>query len=180
MGKSDYEWYKSRGICPKCRVNDAFQNHVFCPECLERVSNENIKYAHKRAEYQSNQNAARKIRYQERKQSGLCTVCGKKPAFRGMLCNECHAKRMEYRRNVEYQKREGRTYGDAFRQRMEDGICMYCGKEQANGYKFCKSCLDKRRKISRKVGKQNSKNGFMGKEVNGQWKQMKSKRLENT
>ena len=179
MGKSDYEWYKSRGICPKCRVNDAFYNHVFCPECLERISAENVKYAHKRAEYQSNQNAARKIRYQERKQAGICTVCGKKPKNHGLLCNECHLKRMKNRMNKEYQKFGGRKRGDAFRQRMEAGLCMYCGKEQINGYKFCKSCLDKRQKISKKVGKQNSENGFMRKEVDTQWHQLKLKISEN-
>lgn len=177
--KSDYEWYKSKGICPRCRVNDAFQNHVFCPECLEKISVENTKYAHKREEYQRNQNKARKIQYEKRKQLGVCTRCGKNPSQHGVYCNECYLKRMKNRRNTEYQKFGGRKCGDAFRQRMESGLCMYCGKEQVPGYKFCETCLEKRQEIARKVGEKNSENGFMRKEVDGQWQQMKSKHSEN-
>lgn len=100
-------------------------------------------------------------------------MCGKKPAQHGGYCNECYLKRMKYRKNTEYQKRDGRTYGDAFRQRMEAGLCMYCGKKQVPGYKLCKSCLEKRQKIAQKMGKQNSEKGYMREEVNRQWMTLK-------
>ena len=177
MGKSDYEWYKSKGICPRCRINDALQNHVFCPECLEKISVANAKYDHKRAEYQKNRNNVKRIQYKKRKQEGTCVVCGKKPAQQGNYCNECYLKRMKNRRNTEYQKRDGRTYGDALRQRMSAGLCMYCGKNQVPGYKLCKSCLEKRQKIARKAGKQNS---FMREEVNRQCEHMKLKHSGNS
>lgn len=181
MKKSDYEWYKSKEVCPRCRVNDAFHNHTFCAKCLEKISVENTRYSHKRAGYQANQNKAKKIQYHERKKAGLCTVCGKKTAQHGQLCNECHAKRMNRRRHSkEYQKFGGRKCGDAFRERMAAGVCMFCGKPQVAGYKFCKDCLAKRQQISRKTGIQNSKNGYMRKEVNRQWEQNKLKHLGNT
>lgn len=107
-------------------------------------------------------------------------MCGKKPARHGIYCNECYLKRMKYRKNTEYQKRDGRTYGDAFRQRMEAGLCMYCGEKQVPGYKFCKSCLEKRQKIAQKIGKHISDNGFMREEVNRQWDQMKLRHSWNS
>ena len=109
----------------------------------------------------------------------MCTRCGKNPSQHGVYCNECYLKRMKNRRNTEYQKFGGRKCGDAFRQRMESGLCMYCGKEQVPGYKFCKTCLEKRQEIAIKIGEKNSENGFMRKEVDGQWQQMKSKHSEN-
>lgn len=180
MNKTDYEWYKSKRICPRCRVNDAFENHVFCPECLEKISMGNAKYSHKREEYQKNQNKARRIQYAKRKQAGMCTVCGKNTAQHSVYCNECYLKRMKNRRNTEYQKRDGRKSGDAFRQRMRAGLCMYCGEKQVPGYKFCKSCLEKKQEVGRKIGKQNSENSFMREEVDRQWEKAKLKHLENT
>lgn len=149
--KEDYAWYKSKGICPKCRVNDAFSGHVHCAECLEKIAVNNTRYAHKRAEYQSNQNRAERIRYAEAKQAGLCTCCRKKIAQHGQLCNECHVKRMAYRKNSkEYQAREGRSRGEAFRNRMAAGLCMYCGRPQAEGSKLCNMCLEKYQKSIKK------------------------------
>lgn len=177
---SSYEWYKSKGICPKCRVNDAFHGHVLCAECLEKSAIERQKYVYKRAEYQKKRNAVRKKQREERKQAGLCTRCGKKPQQHGQLCNECHMRRMKNRRALERQKRNGRTYGDAFRQRMEAGLCMYCGKIQVPGYKLCEDCLKKRQEMAKKIGIRNSEDGYMRKEVDGQWKQIRSKHSGNT
>lgn len=145
MSKSDYEWYKSKGICPRCRVNDAFINHVLCTKCLEETSINNTKYSHKRAEYQKRQNEVKKIRYMERKKEGMCTACGKKKAQHGIYCNECWRKRIKNERKRNMKKLGGRTYGDAFKERIEAGLCAYCGKEQEPGYKLCESCLKKSR-----------------------------------
>lgn len=147
---TDYEWYKSKGICPMCRINDAFPGHVHCTECLEKITIANTRYDHKRGEYQISQNRARKIRYAERKQAGLCVTCGKSVAQHGTLCNRCYTKRMVRRKNSkEYLGRE--RAGEAFRRRMSAGLCMYCGMPQAEGSKLCNACLEKRRGAIKKA-----------------------------
>lgn len=163
------DYYKKMGICPMCKKKPAFSNFVHCADCLEKIALNNIKYrAKKHEEYERRNNLSKKKRYQERKEKGLCTSCGKRKKEHGMLCNLCWAKRQRSRQAREYPKRK--RYGEHFRERISAGVCMYCGKEVVPGYKFCESCLQKRK---RAIG--TSSCGTWRKEINRQWKTAKQK-----
>lgn len=170
------EWYKGRRICPRCRINDAFGNFVHCAECLEKISENNIKYRDKRTEYDKRGNAAKKVKYAKRKRSGICTACGKKAQQQGQLCTECYVKRRK-RRLASREYTEKKAPGEAFRERMQAGLCMYCGKPQVKGYKFCKEHLPILQERASVLGK--NKDNAMRKEVEASWKMHKSKTLEN-
>lgn len=142
------EYYKRHGICPKCKKRKAFGLFVHCEVCLEEIRINNLKYSDRRSEYNKKHNENKRIQYNERKEEGLCTVCGKKKATNGQLCTECYRKRLLRRRVNEY---SGRAYGEAFRERMDAGLCMYCGKPQVEGYKFCAEHLEAKRKIVKKA-----------------------------
>jgi hypothetical protein len=54
-------------------------------------------------------------RYNRLKEQGICVVCGKKEADRGVCCSECHEKRREYylkyrHTMTEYQYNKQREY----------------------------------------------------------------------
>ena len=148
MQETPREYYKRIGICPKCKKRKAFGNYVHCAECLEEIRINNLKYDDRRPEYEKRHNENKKIQYRQRKQDGICVMCGKKKANLGVYCSECHCKRLSRRRDRE---KTGREYGEAFRERMRMGLCMYCEKPQVNGYRFCEEHLKVRRKVSKKM-----------------------------
>lgn len=41
----------------------------------------------------------------------------------------------------ELKEKTGRDYGEVFRNRIEAGVCMYCGDEVVEGYALCKKHL---------------------------------------
>ena len=145
MGKSDYEWYKSKGICPRCRVNNAFENHVFCPECLEKHK---IRCEKTRSEESKEQ----RRKYVKRKRElciafGICRECMKRPVVKGKSkCIECYSK--EKQRNK--RKSDKKVARDI---RTNIGLCYFCGKPVEQGYKTCKKhhsiCADNLSKASR-------------------------------
>ena len=71
--------------------------------------------------------------YSNRKNNGLCPVCGKKLDREGHYCSDCLIKNREYRRqNIIFYR--------------ENGLCTCCGKEKVFGSeKQCISCLEKQR-----------------------------------
>lgn len=136
MIDDEYHWYKQHGICPKCRVNNAFYNRVFCAECLEKQINANIKYKtpEKRKQYNQTQRLHKKAQREERKASGLCTRCGKRKAQKGLLCVECWAHRQVYRQREKIGKLRR---GQHFNERKARGVCLYCQGDVVPGKCFC-------------------------------------------
>lgn len=118
-----------------CRKSDCFA----CPwpECR----NDYVK-----PRYQTTEEARAKMRvygktmYRERKASGLCVRCGKRPAKEGRVrCWYCL-------------QADARAHGEASRAAgvvprfLFDGVtrCMTCGKEEVlSGHKLCRSCYEK-------------------------------------
>lgn len=149
MPDSYRDWYKAHGICPMCKVNNAFYNHVHCAECLEKIALRNIKYKDKQSEYEANRKDKRKQQREERKASGICTVCGSHKAQHGQLCTECWNKRQKRR---EKEKVSRRRCGDAFRERLAAGVCMYCGEATVQGFCFCEKHLKSRQEAGKKTG----------------------------
>lgn len=170
---TDYEFYKSIGICPKCKKKKPFHNYVFCEECLEKIQNANDKYRKPKSnEYDRKYAEKRKQKREERKRQGLCIRCGK-PATHGQLCDYHWNRKKELRKKAS----SGREYGQRFKERMAAGTCMYCGAPQVPGYKFCKDCLPKKQKTARQMAQ--AKNNKMRKEVDSQWKVAKLIHSEN-
>lgn len=161
------EWYKSKGICPKCRVNDAFGKYVHCAECLEKLRLNAIKYQtkEKTKEYTAKRAPLLKQRYEQHKKDGVCTVCGKRPAKRGLVCQECWLRRRNRR---EEKKTGGYRRGEHFTERVKKGVCMYCEAPVVAGYCFCEKCLPKVQAASKK-GKSNGASKTWKKEIDAEW-----------
>lgn len=170
---TNYEFFKSIGLCPRCGKNKPFENYVFCAECLEKIALSNEKYRKPKSKiYDQRYEGKRKQKREERKRKGLCIRCGK-PATHGQLCDY----HWNHRKELRKKERSGREYGQSFRERMEAGTCMYCGAPQVPGYKFCKDCLPKRQEVARQMGQ--DKNSKMRKEVGSWWKISKLIHSEN-
>lgn len=169
------EYYKQRGICPRCKKAPAFGGFVHCAECLEIISLNNMKYRtpEKNEEYEKRNNEKKRLRYSERKKEGLCTSCGKKPKQHGMLCAECWVKRQNTRKAREYPNRS--RAGEHFRSRIAAGVCMYCRNDVVSGYKLCEKCLEKRRRNTKKAADSSP----WRKEETARWEYAKRKHLEN-
>lgn len=89
-----------------------------------------------------------RIRYQERKASGICVECGKKPALQGQTkCFECREKTRKNSR--EYKLRKGALPRIMF----GDGChCAICGADVENR-KLCDRCLANAHKAVAKARK---------------------------
>lgn len=126
---TEYESYKSIGICPQCRKHEAEPNHVLCYECLDE----------KRQKWRNSEHKKRKVNstIEKRKESGICTRCGKRDASDGKLkCRFCLAKernKQRERRNTTIPRCERTVYG----------YCYICGKTCYKDSKLCKEHYDK-------------------------------------
>lgn len=126
-----YQWLKSHGICVSCGQKDAFPGYVRCPECIEKTGIASAKCwanEEKRNRYNARGRERRKQLITERKEKHLCVICGRPLQARQkeFACKRCRAKKNEKRRT-------GTTYGEKFRERLEKGICMCCGKRGGPG-----------------------------------------------
>lgn len=163
MEESLYDWRKKMGLCVQCGKEKAFSGYVRCPKCIER---EDLYRARRRSngENRARDNEKNKIRmkkiYAERKAAGLCVKCGKQ-VRRGTLC-EYH----RLKKNAQYHG-AGRERGEAFRERMEKGVCMFCGEEVVPGYKMCKKCLERVRATGKGWRKKDEKNAMQSRRVPG-------------
>lgn len=171
---NDREWYKAHGICPRCKVNDAFENHVHCAACLEKIilACQRTRIKNGADIYSRRYVERRREMRQKRREAGLCPRCGQ-PAKVGKFCLEHHIKNA---RKNEKLRAGRRNVGEAFRERMSAGLCMYCGKPQVKGFKFCEDHLAKRQDVGKALGK---RNGYMRKEVERQWAIAKLKHSES-
>ena len=46
--RRDYAFYKSIGICPKCRKRKPEGKRVHCPECLKRANEAEMRWKNRR------------------------------------------------------------------------------------------------------------------------------------
>lgn len=173
--KSRYQWLREHKICVQCGQRDAFHGYVRCPECIEKTNVASAKCRddkEKRIKYNKHSRERSKQLYEERKNNRVCTTCGRKLSedYEYSTCILCRRKRSEKRRT-------GRGYGEAFRERIEAGTCMYCGGDVVEGYKLCEKHL----KIARdgmKKAHTTASNKWRG-EIDQQWANAKLKSLRN-
>lgn len=123
------QWYLSHKICPRCGKNDLMGDETICPECRAKSVNNSLKNREK-DEYNVYQRNWLKSTYQKRKESGICTRCGKRKATQGLTtCAMCRARDNETRRI-----RKG--FSDRS-DRSKIGLCYFCDNPVKKGYKVC-------------------------------------------
>lgn len=139
----EYAFLKSIGICVQCRKNNAFPNHVYCPECIEKDVLRQANYRQKMTrEDKDRRNERARQRRQEHKAQGLCVRCSR-PAQYGVLCYYHKIQSIkENRKASEKKRREGRISKRQFKK--EQGICYRCDKPiDGNHGSWCAECAEK-------------------------------------
>ena len=116
----------------KCKKNDCFSCPY--PDCINN-------YVKPRYELSMEQKEKDRIRaaerYRTRRDSGVCVICGNRPAAQGKTkCVECNIWFNRYKRDWCH------TSGTLPRSAMDGvAICKHCGKRQPlEGHKVCESC----------------------------------------
>ena len=141
--KRNAEYYKAQGRCPRCGGKDAKTETTggYCFECLEK----NKELERKRSEeYNKRRKERKKKLYEERKESGLCTRCGKPREAGKTLCKTCAERHRAA--NKQSWVKAGKPTG-----RWNNGLCGLCVKKPVEeGYKVCADCLARIRAIKHK------------------------------
>lgn len=137
---SRYQWLKEHGICIQCGQRDAFPGYVKCPKCIEKAGISSRRCwgdKEKRIKYIRRSNERAKQLRKERKDKNLCIRCGKAlpEKHEYFTCVSCRKRRNEKL------KAGRRDCGEAFRERIDAGVCMYCGAEVVPGHKLCEKHL---------------------------------------
>ena len=123
------QWYLSHKICPRCGKNDLMGDETICPECRAKEVNNSLKNRD-RETYNAYHNQWAKSAYQKRKESGICTRCGKRKATHGYVtCAIC--------RHRDNEKRKIRLGTSDRREHVEKGLCFFCDNPVKEGYKVC-------------------------------------------
>lgn len=151
---NDYFFYKSIGICPKCKKNHLAIGFSACPECLEKgaiyrynLPEEKLKEIYKK-QVEYNKNKAR-----ERRAKGLCRRCNKTAVEDKTLCQyHLNKQREESRRKRAKNGAEAR--GIKTKRRIKSGLCSKCDNKAVDGYKLCQKHLDIQRKAVKKFNEE--------------------------
>lgn len=147
---TDYEFFKSRGICPMCRKALLAPGRAACFDCLEMMRAYAARQRAARTKEQAAENnklcsQRHKDLRARRKAAGLCIACGK-PALCGYVrCLDCNLKN----------NRAGRTMREKKRSLKPVGTCLKCNNPVEPGYLFCKAHLV----IMAAAGEKGRKNG---------------------
>lgn len=100
--RETYYWYKSKGICPKCKTQMAAPGRVYCESCLKKKAERCKKYG---GEY--NKRKCKEFR-ERQKANGMCVYCAR-PAVEGrVLCEVCARKNSESQQVRKMRKRIAR------------------------------------------------------------------------
>lgn len=129
---SDYKLRKKYHYCVTCGKQDSYtlNGRARCYECNE----EQNAYQSEHPEYAQRHKERLRRRYKERRETGMCTRCGKRPASPGKTrCDICLAKD-----KIAHRSEISRTTAAGF------GLCYTCLKNPCKpGYKVCPECYDK-------------------------------------
>ncbi len=115
-------------ICPTCGKNKLYGDEKICLECRDKSA----RYAAEQKPEKDAINNYHRSRYQILKNAGRCTRCGK-PTTNGVRCKQC----------AELQNRKRRGTSDVLFKRIEQKLCVNCGKPVKPGYKVCQECYER-------------------------------------
>ena len=145
---------KAAGICTACFKRVPEKGKLICPQCKTKKDDYLRRYRAKvlsTPEYK----ARNKENYHYYKALGVCTKCGKEPAFhKYTLCAYCLERERDKRWTYYHKKAQQADWMQSRRdiqkalrdKRIAAGICIYCGKRPgAPGHLHCDRCLARRR-----------------------------------
>lgn len=117
----------------KCKMSDCFNCPY--PDCI----NDDIEPTRQLSDEQKqHRKQYRKAIYHQRKEAGICVVCGKRPPEQGRVsCSRCLQK--DRKKHEKSREKGGHTP-----RCLLDGVdlCSRCGKDKpVEGYKLCERCL---------------------------------------
>lgn len=150
--RADRKFFVSLGLCPRCGKNRLFGDEKNCRECSIKQQGYNERYkAEHSEEVRKRTNDYHRSVYQQRKEAGVCVRCGKrKPVFNDLRCGICREK-MQLRR----QERRVKNGTLTRKERLEQGLCYFCGAETVPGMKVCEkhrqTCLENGNKCDRSL-----------------------------
>lgn len=136
------EWCKEYKICSQCKKNKLFGDEHICPECLARKAMyraNNPISDEKQKQYNERFKKQQRALYQQRKEQGICTRCGKRPAAKPKAkCAICLKKNAQAHKKQYYDKIDIKEY------RKANNLCYHCGNpiDRETG-QLCQSCWDK-------------------------------------
>ena len=149
MADESYYWYKSHGICVKCKKNNASPNRIMCDECREKW-NSVRREKNKDPEYKNWKKQYNKAHKEKMLENGLCPMCGK-PLYQGH--KPCYEHWLKNRKR--WKRYEENHRGTIRSQWREAGLCLNCGKQRKAGSSFCKyhqAMMEKSLEKARKAG----------------------------
>lgn len=145
-------FYREQHVCTECGKVKVPESEKTCPECRAK------RYEHRKplTYYQKNSYGERfrnqqKNLYQQRKEQGICTRCGKRNAMPNKAkCGICLEKDAEAHRRKRFDAPNIKEY------RKENHLCYYCGSEiDAIAGNLCGRCLERCRQNGIKGGRRN-------------------------
>lgn len=157
MGNKEYlkerrEWLIKHHFCVDCKKQDArtLIGRARCYECQEkaRIRKSGIKYTR-----------------EERKEMGLCSICGEVAKDGFFVCEKCyaHLNKARIASHVNHRHLPKVDISDNPSMPREEwaknGFCRTCGDKVMDGYKVCESCRQHLINISRKA-KENVANNY--------------------
>ena len=123
------KFYRSMGVCPRCRKNSLFGDEKVCIECSWKLSEEVMRTRDK-DNYNRNHAEWSRHTHKEAVENGICYRCRKRKADSGYkTCGICRTKHRNYVRNKK-QKPDRR-------ERYKQGLCYFCDNPIKPGYKLC-------------------------------------------
>lgn len=149
MADESYYWYKSHGICVKCKKNNASPNRIMCDECREKW-NAIRRERNKNPEYKNWKKQYNKEHKEKMLENGLCPMCGK-PLYQGH--KTCYEHWLKNRKR--WKRYEENHRGTIRSQWREAGLCLNCGKQRKAGSSFCEyhqAMMEKSLEKARKAG----------------------------
>lgn len=155
--RENKDFYRKYHICTECGKVRVPQDERICPECRAKKNSKRKPLSdEKKKEYGDRFKKQQKSLYQQRKEQGICTKCGKRKAMAGKTkCGICLEKDAEFHRIAHFGRPNIKEY------RREHHLCYHCGaKIDLDSGQLCSSCLERCRQ-----------NGFKSGGKNNFWKQ---------
>lgn len=123
-----YKLLDNLNLCHRCKKNEQFPNRKFCPECLEKITLNNIKQKGKGSKSPEKIREYQKKRREKHISEGLCVRCNK-PATHGLYCYEdsIYVRRHDIERN-QRRKQQRHKRGLIPEYRKEHNLCCFCGQ----------------------------------------------------
>lgn len=137
--KEEYKWYVDHKVCVRCHKRLVYDGKTECEECGARDAERTLAYRNNNLEaVKVRERENKRIVYKNRRNSGLCTCCGKKALEGRTKCLSCLAKEKVNRR-----KRHGTYYYETKREEwLREWRCVFCGEEVMPGRNICQKHYD--------------------------------------